>query len=315
MNLTQLKYLKALIQYRSFSLAAEKLQITQPALSLQIAKLENEQGFMLVDRRKKPISLTSEGLIFYEKAVEILRMVEELKRVSYKMGDEVKGRIRMGIIPTVAPYLVSLFIDDLHQFFPGLQIEITEKRTEDIIHAIKTGSIDCGIIATPVAAGGVTFEKLFYERFYAYVSDKLTRFTNPTVGIDEIMEEDIWYLEEGNCFFNQVNSLCNINQHRKNYRNLTYRSSSIESLRRIVESQGGITFIPELATINIPPHLEELVKPIADIDPVREISLVSIRNNPKERQIEAVKEIILQNIPRNMKSSPTGTILHTSIKM
>lgn len=315
MNIIQLEYLKALIQYGSFSLAAEKLQITQPALSLQMAKLENEQGFKLVDRRQKPLKLTPEGEIFYEKAAIILKKVDELKKISYELSDEVKGVVKMGIIPTVAPYLVSLFINDLHKLFPELQIDISEKNTEEIIHDIKMGNLDCGIIATPVFAVGVTFEKLFYEKFYAYVSTKLSGYSGDSVRIDDILREDIWYLEEGNCFRNQVNTLCNISEHRKHIQNLVYRSSSIESLRRIVENQGGITFIPELATINIPSHLEELVKSIDGMDPVREISMVSIRSNPKERQIAVLKDIILQNIPRNMKSSPTGAVLNTNIRI
>lgn len=315
MNFTQLEYLKALVQHGNFSLAAQKLKITQPALSLQIAKLEDELEFRLIDRRKRPVQLTREGELFYEKSIEILKMVNELKQVSYEMGSEIKGHLKVGIIPTLAPYLVSFFTENLNANFPHLQLEIAEQKTEDIIHQIKMGTLDCGILSTPVFAVGVIFERLFYERFFAYVSEKHPQFSNKTLDINNIPEADIWYLEEGNCFQNQVNSICQVNLQKLKSQNLIYRSNSIESLRRIVENKHGITFVPELATINIPSEQEELVKPISGLTPVREISMVTTRNNPKERQILALKETILQSIPKRMHKKPKGAVIDTNIRV
>lgn len=315
MNFTQLEYLKALVQHGSFSLAAEKLKITQPALSLQIAKLEEELEFRLLDRRKRPLQLTPEGETFYEKSIEILKLMNELKQVSFEMGSEVKGYLKVGIIPTLAPYLVSLFTENLNTNFPNLHLEISELKTEEIIRQIKMGSLDCGILSTPVIAVGVIFERLFYERFFAYVSEKHSNFREKTLDINRISEEDIWYLEEGNCFQNQVNSICKINLQKEKSQNLVYRSNSIESLRRIVENKQGITFIPELATINIPSEQEELVKPLSGQVPVREISLVSTRNNPKERQIAALKEIIVESVPKRMRQKPKGAVIDTNIRV
>lgn len=315
MNLVQLDYLKALVQHGSFSLAANKLKITQPALSLQIAKLEEELEFRLIDRRKRPVQLTREGELFYEKASEILKMVIDLKQVSYEMGSEIKGHLKVGIIPTLAPYLVSFFSENLNVNFPHLQLEITEQKTEDIIHQVKMGTLDCGILSTPVFAVGVVFERLFYERFFAYVSEKHPQFSNKTLNINNIPEADIWYLEEGNCFQNQVNSICQVNLQKLKSQNLIYRSNSIESLRRIVENKHGITFVPELATINIPSEQEELVKPISGHTPVREISMVTTRNNPKERQISALIETILQSIPKRMQKKPKGAVIDTNIRV
>lgn len=315
MNFTQFEYLKVLVQYGSFSLAAEKLQITQPGLSLQIGKLEEELGFRLIDRRKRPLQLTPEGETFYGKAFEILKLVNDLKKVSFEIGDEIKGFLKVGIIPTLAPYLVPFFIGNLNANFTRLQIEITELKTEEIIRQIKTGTLDCGILSTPVFAVGVIFERLFYERFYTYVSDNHPQFIKKEIDINEIMEEEIWYLEEGNCFQNQVNSICKINIQKEKSKNLIYRSNSIESLRRIVENQNGITFIPELATINIPSDQEELVKSIAGITPVREISLVTTRNNPKERQISTLKESVIQSLPKRMRQKPKGAVIDTNIRI
>jgi LysR family hydrogen peroxide-inducible transcriptional activator len=139
LNITQLEYLKSLVQFGSFSIAAKKLQITQPALSLQIAKLEKELGFRLLDRRKRPLELTSEGEVFYQKAVDILLKIQELNKVTADMGEQISGNLKIGIIPTLAPYLVPMFINDLNKNYPQLQVEINELKTEEIIHELKNG--------------------------------------------------------------------------------------------------------------------------------------------------------------------------------
>ena len=190
MNFTQLEYLKELYIQGSFSSAARHLNITQPALSLQIQKLEEELDFKLLDRTKRPLQFTEEGKYFYHKSIEILKMVEELKQVSLELSEEVKGNVLVGIIPTLAPYLVPLFINKLNQSFPELQIEVKELKTEEIISKLKFGDLDCGILSTPVSAGGIHFEVLFYERFYAYVSEKHRWFKEDKIVLDELKEEE-----------------------------------------------------------------------------------------------------------------------------
>lgn len=315
MQFIQLEYLRELYAERSFSAAAYKLGITQPALSLQIQKLEEELDFRLIDRSKRPMQFTEEGKIFYHKSVEILKMVEQLKQVSFEMSEEVKGNLSVGIIPTLAPYLVPLFIGELNTGYPHLQVEVFELKTEEIISRLKLGTLDCGILSTPVSAGGVVFEPLFYERFFAYVAENHRLFNCKKVNVDDLNEEDVWYLEEGNCFQNQVNSICKINIQKETAQNLVYRSSSIESLRRIVENKNGITFIPELATINVPSELEELIKDFSDEHPVREISLLLPKNYSKERQVAALKKIILKSVPKRMLEKPKTWIVDTLLQI
>lgn len=313
MKFIQFEYLKELYVQGSFSTAAQKLGITQPALSLQIQKLEEELGFKLLDRTKRPLQFTDEGKFFYPKAIEILKMVDQLKQTSFELSEEVRGSLQMGIIPTLAPYLVPLFISELNESYPDLQVDITELRTEKIISKLKLGDLDCGILSTPLEATGVIFEPLFYERFYAYVSENHPWFGKDKVDVENIREEEVWYLEEGNCFQNQVNSICNINDQQKNRQNLIFRSSSIESLRRIVENKNGITFIPELATINIPSELEELIKVFAGEQPVREISLVIPKYSSKERQVAALKQMVKSSVPKRMLTQPAGWIVDTKL--
>jgi len=315
MNFTQLEYLKELYVQGSFSAAAQKMSVTQPALSLQIQKLEEELDFKLLDRTKRPIQFTDEGKYFYQKSIEILKMVDQLRQTSAELSEEVKGNLQLGIIPTLAPYLVPLFINELNKSYPNLQIDINELKTEEIIAKLKLGDLDCGILSTPLEASGVIFEPLFYERFYAYVSENHRWFGKDKVDVENIRDEEVWYLEEGNCFQNQVNSICKINYQQQASQNMVYRSNSIESLRRIVENQNGITFIPELATINIPTELEELIKTFTGEQPVREISLALPKNYSKERQVAALKKIVQKSVPKRMLTRPGGWIVDTSLKI
>ena len=313
MNIVQLEYLKEIYVCGSFSVAADRLGLTQPALSLQIQKLEEELEFKLIDRTKRPFQFTDEGKVFYEKSLEILKQIEALKQISINISEEVSGKVRVGVIPTLAPYLVPLFIQQLAKDYPALQLEIYELKTEVIINEIKMGDIDCGIISTPVSATNIAVTPLFYERFYAYLSEDHPLFEEDSIDIKSIQQEDIWYLEEGNCFQNQVNSICQLNPQKKNKHQLVYHSNSIESLRRIVEYKRGLTFIPELATINIPAEQEELIKEIVPNEPVREISLITAKRFAKERQVNALQEVIKSSIPARMVKKPQKGIVDTRL--
>ncbi len=313
MNIVQLEYLKEIYVCGSFSVAADRLGLTQPALSLQIQKLEEELEFKLIDRTKRPFQFTDEGKVFYEKSLEILKQIEALKQISINISEEVSGKVRVGVIPTLAPYLVPLFIQQLAKDYPALQLEIYELKTEVIINEIKMGDIDCGIISTPVSATNISVTPLFYERFYAYLSEDHPLFEEDSIDIKSIQQEDIWYLEEGNCFQNQVNSICQLNPQKKNKHQLVYHSNSIESLRRIVEYKRGLTFIPELATINIPAEQEELIKEIVPNEPVREISLITAKRFAKERQVNALQEVIKSSIPARMIKKPQKGIVDTRL--
>jgi LysR family hydrogen peroxide-inducible transcriptional activator len=313
MTFNQLKYVLETVAAGSFSAAAQKLGLTQPALSLQIQNLENELDFRIIDRSRKPFELTPEGELFVAKAREIVLMTESLNNLSIELGSQICGVLRLGIIPTLSPYLVPLFIGELTRKYAGLQVEIQEITTEEIITKLNLGELDAGLLSTPLDAHA-RFEPLFYEKFFLYVSDAHFLFDKEEVTIAEINPNDLWYLREGNCFQNQVNAVCQINT-VENKVPLRYISHSIESLRRIVESRNGATFIPELATISIPAELEEMVKPIAPPAPFREISLALSRLHSKEKLVQVFKETLLANIPERMKHKPEGMGLDPNIRI
>lgn len=313
MTISQFKYVITIAKHRSFSKASELLGITQPALTLQVRKLEEEIGFSIFNRTTKPLSVTREGEIIVEKATQILSQVDQLYDIAGELEGEINGVLQIGIIPTIAPYITPLFIDDLIKNYPKLTLSIKELITEDIITSIKNGSIDAGIIATPVQAKGVKFKKLFYEKFYLFVSEKNSLYQKDAIRIDELELNNLWYLNEGNCFQNQVNALCKISSKIVEKQNLKYQSNSIESLRYIVEQRGGMTFIPELATLTVTPDEEDMIKSIEGLQPVREISLVTAKFVAKQKLIDAFLEVLMYNVPAKMKSMQSNMILDTEI--
>ena len=313
MNINQLKYLIELDLAKSFSLAAEKLGISQPALSMQIRNLEEELDFVIIDRSRKPFELTPEGEVVIEKAREIVALADNLKDVSLQLSMADEGLLRIGIIPTVAPYLVPLFAKGFGKKYPGIRLDISEMTTEKALAELKEGKLDAAIVATPVEAKGIQFVPLFYEKFFLYLSEKNSHFDDEVINLTSLDMSELWYLQEGNCFQNQVDDFCRLAVKAQPNRGFTYRSNSIESLRRIVELHGGAAFIPELATITVPAEYEDLVKPIAEPVPFREISLAVNRILPRERLLARLTDAIRASLPPAMQVKPDGKIAPTGI--
>ena len=313
MTFAQLQYVEVISRLRSFSKASKELGITQPALTLQIKKLEEELGFSLFNRTKMPLIITKEGEVFIKRATQVIRLVDDLYDVALELEEEISGMLKIGAIPTIAPYLTPVFMENLNKEYPKLRVSIREQLTEDIVTSVKNGEIDAGIIATPIQAQGVEFKPLFYEKFFLYVSERSPFYKKDSISINEIDLGELWYLNEGNCFQNQVNALCKISNKVTEKQNFKYQSNSIESLRYIVEYRGGMTFIPELATLTVSSEKEEMIKKIEGMQPVREISMVTAKFVSKQKLIDAFLEVLLNNIPKGMKSIKSNMLLNTDI--
>ncbi|MEE4196808.1 MAG: LysR substrate-binding domain-containing protein [Bacteroidales bacterium] len=313
MTLNQLKYLVAISKFRSFSKASHMLGVSQPALTSQVKKLEEELGFTIFNRTKVPIAITPEGELLRKRAEQLIGLSEDMYNIAIELEEKVSGKLVVGVIPTVAPYLTSILMDDLQNAFPDLYLNVKELITEEIVEQVRNGEIDAGIIATPIQAKGVIFKPLFYEKFYLFVSDKNKLYAKNTINISQIDLNELWYLKEGNCFQNQVNALCKIAEDLARKQHFKYQSNSIESLRYVVEQRGGVTFVPELATLNVSPEKENMIKEIEGLKPVREISLISAKFLAKKKLIDAFVSVLLDNIPPRMKSLQEGMILDTQI--
>jgi len=315
MNFNQLRYFLELARAKNFSESAKTLSISQPALSLQIQKLEEEYEFQLIDRTKKPLALTEEGELFYEKALEIVQLVENLETLSLELENHIEGKLRIGIIPTLSPYLVPLFINETTKRHPQLRIHIEELKTEEILDRLAHNELDMGLISTPVKAKGVAFIPLFYEHFYVYISPNHPLYNNEHIELSLLNMDELWYLHEGNCFQNQVNSACQLQDLRNSDLPFQYISNSIESLKRIVENQGGMTFIPELATSNIPAEFEMMIKDIAAPTPTREISAAYLKTTGLKRTAKALIDVLKTTIPTRMQQKPKTEPLDTKIRV
>lgn len=315
MTLLQLSYVLELSHYQSFSITASKLNISQPALSLQVSKLEEELGILIFKRSPSIIVLTAEGEQFVEQARELVQMAEKLKDLPFEMENKPEGSLKIGVIPTLAPYWFSLFVEQFSANYPNIKLTILELKTENIIADLRNGLLDAGFISTPVEAKGLDFKPLFYEKFFLYVSEKHELSQLEEIDLNKVDIKEMWYLEEGNCFQNQVDSVCIYAKEPGEFQNIVYLSNSIESLCRVVENAGGITFIPEMATLSVSSDKEQMIKEIAGIAPVREISMVTTKISKKERLLNLLVAESLKVIPKRMQEKPQQKLTSTGIKL
>lgn len=296
MTLTQLEYALFVLRNGSFSKSAKKLSLSQPALSAQIQKLEKEIGIKLFDRSSNPVCATEDGREFLLRAEEIVTSANKLKQFSAGKKLDFTGELKVGVIPTLSPFLIPLFSRSLNHDYPNFRLEITELITDEVINKVRSGELDAGIISTPVNSFGISSQTLFYEKFYFYSSPEMS---SSSLHIDEINREDLWLLEEGNCFRDQVNDFCKIKSFRK-VKQMVYRCNSIDSLIRMVDNHGGFTILPELTTISLNEEQEENISAIEK--KAREIGLIT-RNMPdKNRFINLLRDYIVSNVPKHMLS-------------
>lgn len=317
MTLLQLEYALALKRMNSYSRAAKSVGISQPALSIQIRKLEEETGLTLFNRAQKKVQVTEVGEAFLDRAQLLLTQARQLREFAVILGEEFAGTINIGIIPTVAPYLLPLFLEPLHETFPRLKVRVKETITEEVIHGIKAGELDVGIIATPIESRiSLSTIPLFYERFFLYVSQKHPLFDTEELDILQVPREDVWLLKEGNCLRNQVDDICNIGNPKEEGQNLFYfESNSIEALCRIVEYEGGVTVLPELTTLQFDSERESMIKSLKGPKRVREISLIYLPNHVRSSVITQIGKLIQGSIPSSLLEKGDSDLLHTHVRV
>ena len=314
MTLAQIEYVLAIAEHGSFVEAAKKRFVTQPALTTQVKNLEEELGVMIFDRTKKPIELTVIGKQIIEQAKEVINQSRKLPDLVKEYQKVEKGDLSIGIIPTISPYLVPLFINNFSEDNEGVNISVKEEITEEIIHKLKNGQLDAGIIATPIETTGIISVPLYYEKFYGYVSRSNMNYPKSTMNITEMLVDDIWLLKEGNCFRNQVINICKQSAKQIFRDNFRFESHSIDSLKKIVEVKNGMTLIPELSLTTIDPKNMDMVKDIEGEVPTREISIVVTRQFLKRRLIDRLRYSILDSLPKGMIENK-GQIVDTNVKI
>lgn len=300
MTLVQLEYIVAVDTYRSFVGAAEKCFVTQPTLSMQVQKLEETLNVKIFDRSKQPIVPTEIGAQIIEQARLVLQESQKIKEIISSQQQDIVGELKVGIIPTVAPYLLPKVISAMMEKYPELKLLIWEYTTEEIIHHLKTGVLDCGILATPLADNAIAETPMYYENFVTYISKNSKLYKKKTIDADDLEDENIWLLNEGHCMRSQVLNICRSTKHNR-LQGLTYNTGSVETLIRMVDINNGATLLPELALAELSNKQLSKVRYFRSPEPVREISLATHKNFIKRRMLNALKEEILNVIPKTMK--------------
>lgn len=291
MTLTQLKYMIAVAEAGNFTLAAEKSFVTQPTLSMQIQKLEEELDVKIFDRGKKPIRLTPVG---NEILVQARKIIAEAKRMDDIVAQEkgyIGGTFKLGIIPTVMPTLLPLFLTHFIKRYPKVDLHIEELNTVTIMTRLQEGKLDAGIAATPLKNEKLLERPLYYEPFVGYIPKNHRLNELKEIHSEDIENESLLVLEDGHCFRNQVLSMCSIkNSGKKN--NFQFKSGSFETLINLCNQGMGMTLVPYLNAQNLKEENKQNLKHFPSPPPAREISLVYPKNQLKIHIIEALNKSI-----------------------
>ena len=307
MTLVQLEYIIALQSQRHFGKAAALCHITQPSLSMQVQKLEEELDLQIFVRTN-PVTVTDTGLIVIEQAKKILAEAGMLRQLVEEEKSIVGGTLKIGIIPTLAPYLLPLFIQSFIKKYPLVRLSVQELMTENIIRQLRIGAIDAGIMATPLKVAELKEEFLFHEKFVAYVSRKEKIFNKKYILPNDIDVNKMWLLEEGHCLRTQVMNLCELQKDASIEKHFDYAAGSIETLKRFVDKNDGITLLPELATLDMSPSRKSMLRYFRHNTPVREISIVTLKTFTKTRLIHILKESISEQLPENIKNNAPARV-------
>ena len=307
-TLQQLEYIIAVDQYQHFVEASKACFVTQPTLSMQIKKLEEDLGEIIFDRSKQPIIPTEVGRQIIAQARKTLAEYQKIDEVIKTYHNDVSGELNIGIIPTLAPYLLPLFVGEVTRSYPKVKAKVVELLTSEILSQLKKGLIDIGILVTPIDEKGIFTKPLFYEEMFVYANRAHPFGKRDSVRVQELESSDLWMLSEGHCFRSQVVNLCDYNPDYRNKFTIEYESGSLETLKRMVQKEGGYTLIPELAIdADLPPNI--LIKSFTGEHPLREVSLVYSRNFVKKRLIDIWAESIQKAVPPHLLDNNRGGIV------
>jgi LysR family hydrogen peroxide-inducible transcriptional activator len=309
-TLTQLTYAISLAKTGSFLEAADQCFVSQPTLSMQVKKLEDSLQVTLFDRSKHPIKLTDTGKIFIEKAKEILQATRALdEHIRFAKG-EISGELRIGIIPTLAPFILPGFLSKFAAEYPKLKLSVVEMVTNEIVKKLAHDDLDLGILVTPLRNASIKEFPIFYEEILLYVNKNHPNSAETFWDLKSIDLNQIWMLSEGHCFRNQVLNLCAFKSNKASF---NFESGSIETLIKMVDKEGGFTFIPELAALDLPPNFKGNIVGMGKEKQFREVSLVVSRLFVKERLVKVFMQALLEHLPKRVLNRDKTNVVEIEI--
>ncbi|MCA6078421.1 LysR substrate-binding domain-containing protein [Fulvivirga sedimenti] len=307
MTIIQLEYIIAVDIYRHFGRAAESCHITQPTLSMQIQKLEDQLGVLIFDRAKTPVEPTDAGTRIIEQAKVVIHEMRKIQEMVSAERGEISGELTIGVIPTISPYLLPLFINQFLDKYPDVILHIEEMITSDVLRHLKSERIDIGLIVTPLEDSDYSVKPLYYEDFVGYVSNKNEYYGKNELDAKNLHTEELLLLNEGHCFRDQVLKICG--DYKSTNRRFTYESGSLEALKKLVDKHGGMTLLPSLATVDMDPESSAKLRYFKAPVPVREVSLVTHKNFVKTGLARAIYNEILESIPPYLNIKKHGEVI------
>jgi len=309
-TLTQLSYLVAVERFGNFRQAAKKCFVTQPTLSMQIKKLEDDLGIVIFDRSHQPITATPIGAKILAQSRIVLGETAVIEAMIGDARGDITGEVRLAVIPTLSPYLLPLFLTQFQEYYPKVQLRIEEQRTEDIMAALKQNQLDIGLMATPLSDSDLIEHRLFNEPFYVYAAASSALANHKEIHQQDLVHESLLLLAEGHCLREQSLRVCRQPRTKSNKRGeLQFASGSLGTLCRLVERGHGYTVLPDLAR-PWEARAAGRVIPFAEPVPTREVSLVVHRAFIRRHLLDAMQQTIIAALPRALrqKSSLQRTV-------
>lgn len=301
MNIQQLEYIIAVDNFRHFVKAAEACFITQPTLSMMVQKMEEELEVRIFDRSKYPIEPTPIGTQIIAQARITLNYFNQIKEIVAHEQQVVKGNFKLGIIPTIASFLVPSILQKQQKKDTDINLTLKEYTTADMITAILNGTIDGGVLAGPLNHADLKEFPLYYEKLYAYVSPQDVLHKRKTINLDTIDVENIWLLENVHCLSGQIERLCRQKQKSgNNLGNIKYQSGNVETLIHIIDANLGFTIIPEMHAMSLTEEQQDNLRPFKNRTAVREVVFICSRDYIRQTMLNNIIDIITSSVPKSM---------------
>jgi LysR family hydrogen peroxide-inducible transcriptional activator len=291
MTITQLKYVLAVAEHKNFTLAAEKCFVTQPTLSMQIQKIEEELSIQIFDRSKKPIQLTEIGQKIVNQAKNIVNEADRIQDIVEQQKGFIGGEFRLGIIPTIMPTLLPMFLSNFIKKYPKVKLIIEELNTDEIITKLKNGNLDAAIAATPLEDEKIKEIVLYFEPFVAYIPENNSIFQKEEIEIDDLNVNEILLLQDGHCFRDGILNLCK-SQNEKDAKSFQIESGSFETLIKLADEGLGTTLLPYLHTLELKDKDKLKLRHFKEPKPAREVSLIYPKSELKIQIIDALRSTI-----------------------
>lgn len=309
MTITQLTYALAVNTHRHFGKAAESCHVTQPTLSMQVQKLEDELGIILFDRNKHPVEPTEAGKHLLQQAESILSEVQAMNGMVEELKGSLKGEFRLAIIPTLAPSILHRLVPKLQKFLPEVDFRIQEMQTEQIITALRGREIDGAILATPLDEKDLQEYPVFYEPFMAYIPEGHRLEKESFILHSELDSRDMLLLNEGHCFRNSVLKLCkHPEEHPSSMKKIEIESGNFDTLVRLSRLGYGMTLLPYLTAADLSKEQQKFLRPIDNPIPTREISVVCLQSHYKKRMAKVLVQALAACVPDRLKEEKHSVV-------